>query len=534
LEFDAKLSVLGKGEKPGLDGNLIIEGDNLIALKALLPTHARRIKCIYIDPPYNTGNEGWVYNDNLTQPQFKDWIGQTVGKEGEDATRHDKWCCMMYPRLQLLKELLRDDGAIFISIDDNEVASLRMLMDEIFGPDNLVACFIWQKRYSRDNRPAVGTVHEYVLTYSKTVGRFVEVRNKLTPSDESRAVYRNPNNDPKGDWRPIPMNAQGHRPNQMYAIKTPGGSVHYPPKGRCWSMVESEYNKLLAEGRIWFGNDGKSQPNVIRYWSEVEGFVPWTWWPHEEVGHTDEAKKELFNFFAKDDAFESPKPTRLVKRILQIYTNYNDGDIVLDSFAGSGTTAHAVLELNKEDGGNRRCILVQLPFETKEQGKDKFNICEKITGERVRLVIQGYTYTDPKGKKEKVAGVDGTFTYARVGRPLFGEYRDWGKQLPAYEELAKYIFYTETSRDFDRKVVNEKTGKIGEHHGTSYYLLYTPDGQQDRRLDMEWLKALDKTDKNRNVVVYCEKKWVHPDDLRKYELETKRTVRPMIVPFNLK
>jgi adenine-specific DNA-methyltransferase len=223
-----------------------------------------------------------------------------------------------------------------------------------------------------------------------------------------------------------------------------------------------------------------------------------------------------------------------VKRILQIYTNYNDGDIVLDSFAGSGTTAHAVLELNKEDGGNRRCILVQLPFETKEQGKDKFNICEKITGERVRLVIQGYTYTDPKGKKEKVAGVDGTFTYARVGRPLFGEYRDWGKQLPAYEELAKYIFYTETSRDFDRKVVNEKTGKIGEHHGTSYYLLYTPDGQQDRRLDMEWLKALDKTDKNRNVVVYCEKKWVHPDDLRKYELETKRTVRPMIVPFNLK
>jgi len=264
-------------------------------LKALLPTHAGRIKCIYIDPPYNTGNERWVYNDNLTQPQFKEWLGQTVGKEGEDATRHDKWCCMMYPRLQLLKELLRDDGAIFISIDDNEIASLRMLMDEIFGAENFVACFIWQKRYSRDNRPAVGTVHEYVLTYSKTPGRFVEVRNKLTPSDESKAVYRNPNNDPKGDWRPIPMNAQGHRPNQMYAIKTPGGSVHYPPKGRCWSMVESEYKKLLAEGRIWFGNDGKSQPNVIRYWSEVQGFVPWTWWPHEEVGHTDEAKKELFN-----------------------------------------------------------------------------------------------------------------------------------------------------------------------------------------------------------------------------------------------
>src|SRR6266480_1200324 len=439
---------------------------------------------------------------------------------------------MMYPRLQILKELLHDDGAIFISIDDNEITSLRMLMDEIFGAENFVACFIWQKRYSRDNRPAVGTVHDYVLTYSNKIGRFVNVRNKLTPSEESRAVYRNPNNDPKGDWRPIPMNAQGHRENQMYAVKTPGGAVHYPPKGRCWSMIESEYKKLLAEGRIWFGNDGKGQPNVIRYWSEVEGFVPWTWWPHEEVGHTDEAKKELFNFFAKDDVFESPKPTRLLKRILQIYTNPSDGDIVLDSFAGSGTTAHALLELNKEDGGNRRCILVQLAFETKEQEKGKFNICEKITAERVRGVVQGYTYTDTKGRKEKVSGVGGSFTYARAGKPLFGEYRDWGKQLPDYEDLAKYIFYTETSRDFDRKVMNEKTGKIGEDHGTSYYLLYTPNGQEDGRLDMEWLRDLHKMDKNRNLVVYCEKIWVHRDDLAKFEQETKRTVRPMIVPFN--
>jgi hypothetical protein len=441
---------------------------------------------------------------------------------------------MMYPRLQLLKELLHNDGAIFISIDDNEITSLRMLMDEIFGAENFVACFIWQKRYSRDNRPAVGTVHEYVLTYSKTVGRFAAVRSKLTPSEESRAVYRNPNNDPKGDWRPIPMNAQGHRDNQMYAVKTPGGAVHYPPKGRCWSMVESEYKKLLAEGRIWFGNDGKSQPNVIRYWSEVEGFVPWTWWPHEEVGHTDEAKKELFNFFAKDDAFESPKPTRLLKRILEIYTNPNDGDIVLDSFAGSGTTAHAVLELNKEDGGNRRCILVQIPFETKEQERDQFNICEKITSDRVRRVIQGYSYTDPKGKKEKVAGVGGGFTYASVGNPLFGEYRDWRKQLPGYDDLAKYIFYTETSREFDRKVMNEKSGKIGEHHGTSYYLLYTPNGEEDRRLDIDWLKDIDKVEKNKHLVVYSEKIWVHRDDLAKFGQETKRTIRPMIVPFNLK
>ena len=192
------------------------------------------------------------------------------------------------------------------------------------------------------------------------------------------------------------------------------------------------------------------------------------------------------------------------------------------------------MKLNKEDGGNRVSFSCNFPTIRRNNEKDKFNICEKITAERVRRVNQGYTYTRPKGKKEKVEGLGGSFTYARVGKPLFGEYRDWGKQLPGYEDLAKYIFYTETSRDFDRKAMNEKTGKIGEHHGTSYYLLYTPDGQEDRRLDMEWLKGLDKTEKNRNLVVYCEKIWVHRDDLAKFEQETKRTVRPMIVPFNLK
>jgi adenine-specific DNA-methyltransferase len=232
------------------------------------------------------------------------------------------------------------------------------------------------------------------------------------------------------------------------------------------------------------------------------------------------------------DVFVTPKPVELIRRIIEL--SCDKDSIILDSFAGSGTTAHAVLELNKEDSGNRRCILVQLRFETKEQEKNKFNICEKVTAERVRRVIHGYTYKTPKGKKENVDGLGGSFTYTRVGRPLFGEYRDWGKQLPGYEDLAKYIFYTETSRDFDRKAMNEKTGKIGEYHGTSYYLLYTPDGQQDRRLDMEWLKGLDKIEKNRNLVVYCEKIWVHRDDLTKFEQETKRTVRPMIVPFNLK
>jgi adenine-specific DNA-methyltransferase len=227
-----------------------------------------------------------------------------------------------------------------------------------------------------------------------------------------------------------------------------------------------------------------------------------------------------------------PKPPSLIKSLIRAATSKEDS--VLDSFAGSGTTAHALLQLNKEDGGDRKFILVQLPYDTKENEKDDFNICEKITAERVRRVMEGYAYKTPKGKKEKVDGLGGSFNYARVGKPLFGEYRDWGKQLPAYEELAKYVFYTETSRDFDRKAMNEKTGKIGEHQGTSYYLLYTPDGQADRRLDMEWLKGLTKTEKNRNLVVYCEKIWAHRDDLAKFEQETSRTVRPMVVPFNLK
>ncbi len=226
----------------------------------------------------------------------------------------------------------------------------------------------------------------------------------------------------------------------------------------------------------------------------------------------------------------------LIKRIVQLSTDAED--LVLDSFAGSGTTAHAVLELNKEDGGDRRFILVQMPYDTKENEKEKFNICQRITAERVRRVIQGYTFTKRGGngteKKVKVEGLGGSFTYTRVGAPLFREYRDLGERLPAFEELAKYIFYTETSHDFDRKAMIEKTGKIAEHKGTSYYLLYAPNDKEGRALDLTWLTAIDKTEKNRNLVVYCEKIWIHRDDLAKYEMDTKRTVRPMLVPFNLK
>ena len=536
LEFDAKLSVLEKGEKPGLDGNLITEGDNLIALKALLPTHAGQVKCIYIDPPYNTGNEEWVYNDNLTQPQFKEWIGQTVGKEAEDATRHDKWCCMMYPRLQLLKELLRDDGAIFISIDDNEVHHLRMIMDEIFGADNLLATIVWKPRYSPPNdHKGIAAMHDFIVAYRKSSDF---MRGLLPRSEKAEANYSNPDKDPRGDWISVGYignKSRKERPNSWFSITRPGdGKKMWPDETAVWRFSPETHARNVKDNRLYWGPDGTyDKPRFKKFRFEVKpGIVPGSWWEQSEVGHNDQAKRELAEILGPDAGFPNPKPVALLQRVLKIATE--DDDLILDSFAGSGTAAQAVLATNKEDGGNRRFILVQIPHETKAQGEEKFNICQKITAERIRRVIHGYTYKTPKGKKENVDGLGGSFTYARVGLPLFGEYRDWGKLTPAYEELAKYIFYTETSRDFDRKAMNEDSGKIGEHHGTSYYLLYTPNGQEDRRLDMDWLKGLDKTEKNKNLVVYCEKIWVHRDDLAKFEHETKRTVRPMIVPFNLK
>lgn len=356
-------------------GNLLVQGDNLLALKALLPYYAGKVKCIYIDPPYNTGNEGWIYNDNVNSPEIRQWLRQTVGKEGEDLSRHDKWLCMMYPRLVLLREFLTDDGAIFASIDDNEVHTLRVLMNEIFGTQRFVATIAWQKRYSRENRGAIGDAHEYILVYAKDIEQFKATRNRVPMDARQAKVYKNPNNDPRGRWRGIPMTAQGYRPNQMYPITTPSGKVVTPPKGRCWSTIEPEFEKLRSAGRIWFGKNGSSAPSIIRYLDEVPGLVPWTWWPHDEVGHTDEAKKEILALDLDGETFDTPKPVRLIQRIVQIASS--EDSIVLDSFAGSGTTGHAVMAQNKADGGNRRFILVEMDE----------NICRNVTAQRLRKAI---------------------------------------------------------------------------------------------------------------------------------------------------
>ena len=483
------------------NGNMIIHGDNLDALKALLPMYEGRVKCIYIDPPYNTGNEKWVYNDNVNDPHIKAWLGKVVGAEGEDLSRHDKWLCMMYPRLKLLQKLLHPtNGSIFISIDENEVANLKLICNEIFGSNHHVATIAWQKRYSRENRGAIGDAHEYILIYASNVEVFKNLRHKVAFDDNSSKVYKNPNNDPKGRWRAVPMTAQGFRPNQMYPITTPSGVIHYPPNGRCWSTVESEYKKLLEAGRIYFGKNGDSQPSTIRYLSEVEGMVPWTWWPHEEVGHTDEAKKEIISILGDASLFDTPKPTRLIDRILHIATDPND--IILDSFAGSGTTAHAVLNMNKQDGGHRKFILVEMG-----------DYAESITAERVRRVINGYG----EGNKA-VEGTGGGFSFYELGDALLIN----GMLNPnaTEEKIRAYVYYTETRCALPAASENEKY-LLGVHENHAYYFYYEADRMTT--LNRAFLQTIQT--RAEGYLIYADSNTLSAEDMARFHITFKKIPR---------
>jgi hypothetical protein len=286
--------------------------------------------------------------------------------------------------------------------------------------------------------------------------RFKETRNRIPLTEEQAKIYKNPTDNPKGRWRGIPMTAQGWRPNQMYEIVSPAGVVHRPPEGRCWSMIEPEFKKLLGTGRIYFGKDGKSQPSVIRYLDEVEGFVPWTWWPHEEVGHTDEARKEIQGLFKTQTAFDTPKPTRLLERVFQIATN--PGDLVLDSFAGSGTTGHAVLKVNQAapDRPPRRFIMVEV----------EPKIAREVTAERVRRAAEGYL----NAKGGNVESIGGNFRFCELGTPLFDEGGKMRDEV-TFSELARHVYFTETGEPLPRERVT-KSAFIGECRGVGIYLLY--------------------------------------------------------------
>ncbi|NOT18094.1 MAG: site-specific DNA-methyltransferase [Sulfuriferula sp.] len=319
------------GENDIFDNRLIF-GDNLLALKALEQEFTGKVRCVYIDPPYNTGSAFVHYDDGL---------------------EHSIWLGLMRDRLEILWRLLERNGSLWVSIDDSEMPYLRVLLDEVCGRRSFVASNIWQKRYSRENREAIGDAHEYVLLYAKDPEQFKRTRNKLPLGEKQLAVYKNRNNDPKGAWRAVSFSAQGFRPNQMYEIVSPiTGKRHRPPEGSCWKVIESEYLRLLAENRMYFGKNGDAVPSRIQYLKDIEGIVPWTWWPHEEVGHTDESKREIQILFGKSDTFDTPKPERLINRILAIATN--PGDLVLDSFAGSGTTGAVAHKMG------RRWIMIEL------------------------------------------------------------------------------------------------------------------------------------------------------------------------------
>lgn len=534
-------------------GNMVIHGDNLEALKALLPEYEGGVDCIYIDPPYNTGNEGWVYNDNVNDPRIRKWLGQVVGKEGEDFSRHDKWLCMMYPRLQLLRKLLAPTGAVFISIDDTELANLRLVCDEIFSPSCFVSDVSWQRNYStRNDSKGIPAEVEHMLVYSKAPGW---QPRKLPRTSEMDSKYKNPDNDVM-PWRSSDAFAPGAVTHQgmVYAIQHPfTGKLLYPYSGSCWRYQQDkmldymngwcpyvlkdlddadrraevcgldasevregvkgivlaqsvEESKAMASAiqetgpwpRFFFSRNGKGGIARKTYIDSVGGRLPTNYWPYSEVGHTDEAKKEIKTIFGGKAPFDTPKPTRLIERVLQIAAG--DDALVLDSFAGSGTTAHAVLRLNAVDGGSRRFILAELD-----------GYADTVTAERVRRVIAGYG----EGSNA-VKGLDSGFSYYELGPALF---RGDGTLSPdvTRADLARYVWATETRAPYEN-LTDEHPYLLGEHAQAVYYLAWEPG--EETTLTYGLLRGLPR--KGSPTVIYADRCAIAPERLDEMGVVFKR------------
>jgi adenine-specific DNA-methyltransferase len=504
------------------NGNLIIQGDNLHALKALLPMYAGKVDCIFIDPPYNTGNEGWAYNDNVNAPMIKEWLAANpIGIE--DGLRHDKWCAMMWPRLRLLHELLAEEGSIWMTLDDNEVHRAKIILDEIFGEENFVADVAWQKKYSvSNNAQGQASIKDHVLCYSKSQDYQA---NLLERTEDAEARYSNRDNDPRGPWKAVDYLNQvdkDKRPKLCYDIQNPFNGTVVKNRVKAWKFSVETHGRHVEEGRLWWGENGDNAvPALKLYLSEARaGMTPHDWWPHEEVGHTDEAKK-LLDGFGLDVVFDTPKPLRLVSRILHIAASSNS--LVLDSFAGSGTTGHAVLEANKRDGGTRKFILVEME-----------DYADKLTAERVRRVIKGYDFTGTqrtelmreslnwsklqkadrlvdqvdkienlhgheydkitkqvkdgelivtgeKAVKDRTEGLGGTFTYCTLGAPIDLDAILQGTDLPAWDALGRALFHMATNTPLDAGQLDEGTGYLGQSDGQHLWLIYRP--------DLDWLKS---------------------------------------------
>lgn len=441
----------GKTEAETGSGNKIIHGDNLTALKSLLPEYEGRIDCIYIDPPYNTGNENWVYNDNVNDPRIKRWLGEVVGKEGEDLSRHDKWCCMMYPRLCLLKKLLSDHGVIFISIDNNEIANLKLICDEIFSIGNFVTDLVWRSSDSSNHdAKQFSADYNHTLVYSQHPKW---QPNLLERTADDNRHYKNPDNDPKGPWFAGNLSSPNPRANLTYNIESPQGFVIKPPKNG-WRWSKETMQSYIDNGDVVFLDGGK---RILKktYLKDQKGIVPSDiWWDIETTGHNRNAKYELKKIFPElktSEIFSTPKPSKFIKRILDIATNKDS--IILDSFAGSGTTAHAVLQKNKEDGGNRHYILIELG-----------DYADSVTAERVKRVMKGYS---------GVAGLGGAFDYYELGPSLFDKDGFLNEEV-GEDTIREYVYYSETRQHLTRKREEKSKYLLDTYGGTAYYFYYEP------------------------------------------------------------
>ncbi|MCC6239362.1 MAG: site-specific DNA-methyltransferase [Phycisphaerales bacterium] len=453
-------------------GNLLVQGDNLLALKALLPYYAGKVKCIYIDPPYNTGNEGWAYNDNVNSPEIRQWIKQVVGREGEDLSRHDKWLCMMYPRLALLRDFLTQDGFIFVSLDDNEIASTKFVFDELFGQRNFVAQIVIEANRRGQTYKEISKNHEYVLCYSrsaKSALRKLDTDGEKLDRNDDWGAYsarelrnRNPkfnrNNRPNLFYPiyidPHPATPEGHHRILLHRTDNAVETLPLNSSGHesCWRWGNPKLIEEAQKGlQVVYASKTRSGEWRVFEKYRKETITPKSLWT--ETQFISEQGTSLLRQMGLGERFQFPKPTALIQRVIQIATDKDS--LILDSFAGSGTTAHAVLAQNKADGGTRRFITVEMDEA----------ICRDVTSQRIRKAIEGY------GEGDKATpGLGGGFRFCKLGAALFDEAGNIGSEVK-FSDLAAHVFFTETGSPIPKRA-DGKTPLLGVHQGKAVYLLF--------------------------------------------------------------
>ncbi|MDG3030260.1 site-specific DNA-methyltransferase [Vibrio parahaemolyticus] len=570
LKVVADKSLPQQGKAASLDDNLIIHGDNLEALKALLPTHAGKVDCIFIDPPYNTGNEGWCYNDNVRSPLMQEWLKKSANPvDKEDMERHDKWLCMMWPRLILLRELLNENGSIFITIGDDEQHALRLLLDEIFGRENFITSICWKRKVSPSNDAEYfSSDHDWLLVYAKNQEEWSI--NRLPMNEGQLKNYTSSDDDERGAWSSGTYTcnkSKSERPNLYYGITNPNtGEVVYPSETAVWKFSQEKTIALQNDDMLYWGKDGKStKPRLKKFLSDAKGVVPRSVWDYSDSGSTQSASIELSKIFNGVSPFPTPKPSVLISKILKIATDENS--IILDSFAGSGTTAHAVLEANKSDEGNRKFILIECE-----------DYADEVTAERVRRVINGYPFKGNQKQEllsekitwsvfekkhaellEKIAkveekhsndfdkikkelkdgvltvtgerkvdefapGIGGSFTYCTLGEPIQIESLLTGEAMPSFDALARYVFYTATGQSLETVAKASADGFIGETDLFRIHLFYRPDSEwlrsNEAALNAEKVEVIAKNNATKKrTIVFAVAKFMSQKDLTEKRIE---------------